>query len=221
MRLAIVLALAACTRAPVEEKPPPVPVPVPPTPVVDERLACRSDADCTIFTSCCAHCTPTGTVIALNKQYAALGSMLTFTFYCPMCAEGGCSVSPPKREPICKAGQCARRDTITDQSGNATTVEVLTDPAHLKAREELELFATIMHRGCLRFAACGAAVTAAKCAELAIPMHSTCAAAKRCYAAIDKLPCPPAGTPFDLTALGTTSKLPECEEAVRACKSPP
>ncbi len=232
MTIVIAMATAACSgstapggrQAALEAAPPPVtstaPVDAAPaaTRGADERFACDADSDCEIWSSCCAYCFENGTVVSLSKKFAAYGSLLTFTLYCPSCAEGGCTMSPPKRTAICKAGTCARRDTTIDPTGKVVSVEVDNDPAQLEPREEIELFATAMHHACLRVTTCNRTATAA-CDELILPQRSTCAAAKRCYEAIDQMKCPAAKT-FDFGVLDAVSKLPDCEEAMRACVNP-
>ncbi len=172
--------------------------------------ACRIDEDCEIYVSCCAHCGG-GTVISLNKAYAAYGSMSTLTFYCPHCAEAGCTRAAPQRTPICLAGVCGRRETTVDAAGVATTAVLASDGR--APTVQAEIGATIMYRLCVRSAACGPR-DVATCAQLAFPARSTCGAAQRCYEAIDRMTCRPQ---FDLDALSAAAELPACVEAMARC----
>ena len=187
VRCVVLILLAACERedpAPSPPLPTPTPVPAPMPPVAD-WLSCRSDQDCEVFTSCCAHahCSATGIVVSMNRAYAAFGSQLTMSFYCPMCAEGGCTKSAPQRTAICKTGTCARRDTSVDANGVSTTAVVDNAPSiRFDARAEISL--TAQYRRCI----CGgrtAAATGADCAPLAVPTRTRCVYAKRSPRAAD------------------------------------
>jgi hypothetical protein len=189
-------------------------------PVMD---ACTRDSDCEIHVSCCAYCVDNGVVASLNKAYAPYGMLLTLTFYCPSCAEGGCTTSPPKRTPICKSGRCARRDVWTDDAGKTTSDVVDNDPTQLVLTPDRELLVNVMHRGCMRAVACGVPdVSASDCDQLKVPQNFSCDAATRCYAAIDAIACPATPATFDI--IGTVdaiSKLPACARLDRMCPTPP
>ncbi|MBA2539657.1 MAG: hypothetical protein H0V17_08490, partial [Deltaproteobacteria bacterium] len=124
MRVCLValIVAAGCEQARLDD---PVPIPIPPPIPIDPLVGCRADSDCEVFVGCCAHCSPTGAVISLNKAYTPVAALLTLTFYCPMCAEGGCNTRAPQRTAICKRGTCARRDvTFADDVRTvATSVE--------------------------------------------------------------------------------------------------
>ncbi|HUQ07562.1 MAG TPA: hypothetical protein VM261_33945 [Kofleriaceae bacterium] len=188
-------------------------------PVMD---GCTRDEDCEIHVSCCAHCDDNGIVASINQAYAAYGMLLTLTFYCPSCAEGGCTRSAPKRTPICKAGHCARRDVWTDDAGKTTTSIMDNDPSQLVLTPDRELMVNIMHHACTRALACGAAdMTASDCDQLKVPQSFSCPAAVKCYAAIDAFACPATPGRFDLLGgLSDISKLPACEKLDRMCLNP-
>lgn len=189
MRVLAILALIGCEQDRVPDPPPPPP-PVPvPAPIVDERIACRTDKDCDIYTSCCAHCNPGGTVVAVNEEHRAIGQMLTITFYCPSCAEGGCTTPAPDRTPICKRGACAWRETTyTDWSRTkiASTRELDNAPGLLDDGDKRLVGSSVMHRACMRLAGCGEDTKV--CAWFpSVPRYE--ARAPACTAAIDQLSC--------------------------------
>lgn len=196
MRILALLALVACEK-PQPEPPPlpppppsPVPVPVPPT-IVDEHLACRADTDCEIFTSCCAHCNPGSTVVSVPTKFREIGELLTLTFYCPMCAEGGCTIPVPLREPICKAGSCARRDT-TFTDWQRTTVksiaEIETDPADIERGFAAVVGLAVAFRMCERAKACGGQLPI--CGMLLVePPEVYRKPAAACLDAVAQVPC--------------------------------
>jgi len=139
----------------------------------------------------------------LNKAYAGVGMWMTFTFYCPSCAEGGCSKSAPKREAICKQGTCARRDTERDEP-NAPARVVDNRPADVERARDGTLSAAVFYRACMRYAGC-AKLPAKDCDSMRTPFDDP--AAKDCFAAIDQMEC--VGT-FSFTTLEAVSKLPAC-----------
>lgn len=191
MRLIALLALAGCEPAHRDEPvPPPVPVPIPP-PVIDARLACRADGDCEVFTSCCAHCNPPGRVISVNHAHRVIGELVTLSFYCPMCAEAGCTAIAPRREPICKAGRCARRETTFtdyDRTQVASIALLDTDPVILEAGDKAALGMTVSHQACTRLATCG--IQAPLCGMLGREMPAPYLARTRsCLDAVAALPC--------------------------------
>jgi hypothetical protein len=179
--------------------------------------ACATDADCEVWATCCAYCfpdNPNTVVVSVNKKYAAYASLLTLTFYCPSCAEGGCNMSPPKRAAICKAGTCMRRDSWTDDAGKVSSVEVPNDPTKLELTPEREIIVRIMEHSCRRAEACNVA-GATGCDQLAVPHHLSCDAADRCFDAIDHMTCP---TKFDIfSEMGEVAKLPACAKLDRMC----
>jgi hypothetical protein len=154
--------------------------PVPPTPV-DPRVTCTVDAECEVFASCCAHCSPNGTVVSVNRQHRDIGSALTWSprsprraqaislvgrkttceDECPM-NESGCVELAPSHDPICKRGTCARRETTyadRERTKVLKTVEVDNAPGLLDRGEDLLLsrarWAAVVSHACTRHDACG------------------------------------------------------------------
>ncbi len=106
---------------------------------------------------------------------------------------------------------CARRDTSVDGTGASTAIVVDNDPKiQFDARAEISL--TAQYRLCT----CGGRTTSANgasCSPLAVPARTHCVHAKRCYDAVDRLPC----RPFDLGSLAEIGQLPACSEALDKC----
>jgi hypothetical protein len=160
-----------------------------------------------VFAAACAHCGSAHdgfdvTTISVNKAYEAYGELLVFSLPFFSCAEGGCSRSRPVRTAICKDGRCARRES---------SVEIATDPAMLIPTPVRELWGVAMQHICMRSRACGKAT--GPC-DAVMPERLTCDATKRCYAALDQLPCDKVEDV--LRALS----LPPCREAYDCKRTP-
>lgn len=203
--------LIGCSGKPNDDKPSaPTPAPTDAPMPIDERMACKTDGECQVFTECCAHCSPTRTTISLNKAYEKLGVLLTQTFTCVDCSTV-CKTPEPKSAAACIKGECARRDTTVDGGGVANTVEQRNPPWMIERLDKAEVQSLLMQHACRRAkSACGATV---ECDVLAVPWTSSCSNLKDCYGEIDQMPC---STDF-VTFVEDAVKLSACAGAQQVC----